>query len=89
MLLENLSPTSQAMDAWSNFEHYADNVLFKYYDPEVHREWDHSGGYANIKFFHLTKRMYDQKEMLGHFGDFSGRWTPEQVAIIHKQGLKG
>ena len=77
-----------AMDAWSNFEHYADNVLFKYHDPKLHREWDHSGGYANIKFFHLTKTMYDRKEMLGQFGDFSGGWTPEQLAIIHRQGLK-
>jgi hypothetical protein len=77
-----------AMDAWSNFEHYADNELYKYYDPELRREWDHSGAYANIKYFNLTKTMYDRKEMLGQFGDFSGRWTSEQLAIIHKQGLK-
>jgi hypothetical protein len=77
-----------AMDARSNFEHYADNVLFKYRDPELHREWDRSGGYANIKFFYLTNTMSDHKEMLGQFGDFSGRWKPEQLAIIHKQGLK-
>jgi hypothetical protein len=77
-----------AMDAWSNTEHYADNVLFKYHDPELRREWDHSGGYANIKYFNLTKNMYERKEMLGQFGDFSGHWTPEQLAIIHKQGLK-
>jgi hypothetical protein len=32
--------------------------------------------------------MYDQKQMLAQFGDFSGHWTPEQLAIIHKQGLK-
>jgi hypothetical protein len=36
----------------------------------------------------LAKKMYDQKEMLGQFGDFSGHWTPEQLAMIHKQGLK-
>jgi hypothetical protein len=77
-----------AMDAWSNTEHYADNELYKYHDSEVRREWDHSGAYANLKFFHLTKKMYDQKEMLGQFGDFSGHWTSEQLAIIHKQGLK-
>ena len=77
-----------AMDDWSNTEHYADNELFKYHDSEVHSLWDHSGAYANLKFFHLTKKMYDQKEMLGQFGDFSGHWTSEQLAIIHKQGLK-
>lgn len=80
--------TVTAMDVWSNTEHYLDNVVYKYHDAETHREWDHSGGYANIKYFHLTKTMYDKKEMLGQFGDFSGHWTPEQLAIIHKQGLK-
>jgi hypothetical protein len=77
-----------AMDAWSNTEHYADNALFKYHDPELHRQWDHSGAYANIKYFNLTKTMYDRKGMLGQFGDFSGHWTPEQLVIIQKQGLK-
>jgi hypothetical protein len=80
--------TVTAMDAWSNTEHYLDNVVYKYHDAQVHREWDHSGGYANIKYFHLTKTMYDKKEMLLQFGDFSGHWTPEQLAIIRKQGLK-
>lgn len=79
--------TVTAMDAWSNTEHYADNVVFRYHDQQVHKAWDHSGGYANIKYFHLTKKMYDDKQMLGQFGDFSGHWTPEQLAIIHKQGL--
>jgi hypothetical protein len=80
--------TVTAMDAWSNTEHYLDNVTYTYHDPEVHREWDHSGGYANIKYFHLTKTMYDKKEMLLQYGDFSGHWTPEQLAIIRKQQLK-
>ena len=79
--------TVTAMDTWSNTEHYADNVLFRYHDDLVQRAWDHSGGYANIKYFHLSKKMYDNKEMLGQFGDFSGHWTTEQLAIIHKQGL--
>ena len=80
--------TVTAMDVWSNTENYLDNVVYKYHDAEVHKAWDHSGAYANIKYFHLTKSMYDRKEMLGQFGDFSGHWTPEQLAIIRKQGLK-
>jgi hypothetical protein len=36
----------------------------------------------------LAKKMYDQKEVLGQFGDFSSHWTPEQLAMIHKRGLK-
>ena len=80
--------TETAMDSWSNTEHYVDNVLFNYNDKEIQRSWQHSGSYANLKYFHLTKKMYDDKQMLGQFGDFSGHWTPQQVAIIKKQGLK-
>ncbi|HEV2491380.1 MAG TPA: DUF1326 domain-containing protein [Candidatus Acidoferrales bacterium] len=77
-----------AMDTWSNTEHYAENQIFAYHDGGLHRNWDHSGGYANIKYFHVTKKMYDNKELLGQFGDLSGHWTPEQLEIIHKQHLK-
>lgn len=80
--------TITAMDAWSNSEHYADNEIFHYNDAGLRRRWDHSGAYANIKYFHLSKKMYDQKEMLGQYGDFSGHWTREQLDLIHKQGLK-
>jgi hypothetical protein len=79
--------TETAMDSWANVEHYADNSRFVYHDQEAHRAWDHSGAYANVKYFHLTKKMYDHKQMLGQYGDFSGHWTPEQLLLIHKQGL--
>jgi hypothetical protein len=79
--------TETAMDSWANVEHYADNIKFEYHDKEVKKRWDHSGAYANVKYFHLTKGMYDRREMLGQYGDFSGRWTPEQLNLIHKQGL--
>ena len=52
-----------AMDTWSNAEQYADNELYNH-DPELRREWDHSGAYANIKYFNLTKTMYDRKKRL-------------------------
>jgi hypothetical protein len=79
--------TETAMDSWANVEHYADNIKFQYHDNEAKKAWDHSGAYANVKYFHLTKKMYDSKEMLGQYGDFSGHWTPEQLDLIHKQGL--
>ena len=79
--------TETAMDSWANVEHYADNTKFEYHDQEAQKAWEHSGAYANVKYFHLTKKMYDNKEMLGQFGDFSGHWTPEQLDLIHKQGL--
>jgi hypothetical protein len=46
-----------AMDLWSNTVHNADNVEFKYRDPEVGESWDFSGHYTNLKFFDLSKRM--------------------------------
>lgn len=79
--------TETAMDSWANVEHYADNIKFEYHDSEVQKGWDHSGAYANVKYFHLTKGMYDRREMLGQYGDFSGHWTPEQLDLIHKQRL--
>jgi len=79
--------TERAMDSWANVEHYADNIKFRYHDKEAQKAWDHSGAYANVKYFHLTKKMYDNREMLGQYGDFSGHWTPEQLDLIYKQGL--
>ena len=76
-----------AMDSWANVEHYADNIKFEYHDKEAQKGWDHSGAYANVKYFRLTKGMYDRKEMLGQYGNFSGHWTAEQLNLIHKQGL--
>jgi hypothetical protein len=54
----------------------------------VDKSWDESGAYANVKYFHLTKKMYEEKQMLGELGDMSGKWTPEQKEIIRNQGLK-
>jgi hypothetical protein len=79
--------TETAMDSWANLEHYAENARFEYHDKELQKGWDHSGAYANVKYFHLTKKMYDNKEMLAQYGDLSGRWTPEQLELIHKQRL--
>jgi hypothetical protein len=80
--------TITAMDSWTNVVHNADNVSFRYHDQTVGKKWDESGDYANVKYFHLTKKMYDDKQMLGQHGDMSGAWTPEQKEIIRKQGLK-
>jgi hypothetical protein len=79
--------TLAAMDMWSNTVHYADNVEFKYHDKELGKSWDYSGRQANLKFFHLSKQMYQNREMLGQHGDMSGKWTPKQNAIIQKAGL--
>lgn len=80
--------TITAMDSWSNLVHNADNVAFRYHDQSVGEEWDESGDYANVKYFHLTKKMYEEKQMLGQHGDLTGAWTAEQKEIIRKQGLK-
>jgi len=80
--------TITAMDDWSNVVHNAGNVIFRYHDPEVDKSWDESGDYANVKYFRLTKKMYDEKQMLGQLGDMSGKWTPAQKEVIRKQELK-
>ena len=76
-----------AMDLWGNTVHNADNVQFKYGDPEAGETWDFSGHYANLKFFHLSRTMYSERQMLGQHGDNSGKWTPEQQRIIRQQRL--
>jgi hypothetical protein len=80
--------TMTAMDLWSNTVHNADNLKFEYHDPEIGKSWDHSGNYANLKYFTVTKQMYADQKMLGQHGDMSGSWTPEQLKIIREAGLK-
>jgi hypothetical protein len=80
--------TITAMDMWSNIVHYGDNIEFKYHDQEVGKSWDYSGRQVNLKFFHVSRSMYQKREMLGQHGDMSGKWTPQQKEIIQKAGLK-
>ncbi len=80
--------TVPAMDQWGNAIHYADNVVFKYHDKELGREWDLSGRQSNIKYFHTTKKMYDEKQLLALHGDMSGGWTAKQKEMIAKLGMK-
>ena len=77
-----------AMDDWSNTVHNADNLKFEYHDRDVGKSWDHSGNYANLKYFTVTKQMYANQKMLGQHGDMSGSWTPKQLKIIREAGLK-
>jgi hypothetical protein len=80
--------TVPAMDQWGNAIHYVDNVVFKYHDKDAGKEWDLSGRQANVKYFHTTKKMYDNKELLVQHGDMSGTWTAKQKELIHKAGMK-
>ncbi len=76
-----------AMDLWGNKITYLDNVVFKYHDKGV-GEWDLSGHQANVKEFHTTKAMYDQKKLLMQHGDMTGTWTAEQKKMIEEMGMK-
>jgi hypothetical protein len=80
--------TLTAMDSWSNTVHNADNLKFEYHDADVGKSWDHSGNYANLKDFTLTKQMYADQKMLGQHGDMSGSWTAKQLRIIREAGLE-
>jgi hypothetical protein len=76
-----------AMDLWGNKITYVDNVVFKYHDKGV-GEWDLSGRQANVKEFHTTKDMYEQKKLLVQHGDMTGTWTAEQKEMIRQMGMK-
>ena len=80
--------TMAAMDLWSNTVHNADNVQFKYNDQEAGESWDYSSHYTNLKYFDVTKAMYDGQQMLGERGDNSGKWTPKQLEIIRRDRLE-
>lgn len=80
--------TVPAVDEWGNTIHYADAVVFKYDDKESGQNWDLSGRQSNLKFFHTTKTMYDNKELLAQHAGTTGDWTEEQRAIINKMGMK-
>ena len=53
--------TLPAMDQWGNTIHYVDNIVFKYHDRELNKEWDLSGRQSNVKYFHTTKAMLRQE----------------------------
>jgi hypothetical protein len=76
-----------AMDLWSNTVHNADNVQFKYHDPDAGGEWDYSGHYSNLKYFNVGRTNYAERRMLGQHGDNSGKWTPKQLEIIRREKL--
>jgi hypothetical protein len=80
--------TVPAMDQWGNTIHYAENVVFKYHDKEAGHEWDLSGKQANVKYFHTSKKMYDEKQLLAQHGDMSGGWNADQKKMIAKMGMK-
>jgi len=79
--------TVPAMDLWGNHITYVDNVVFKYHDKGI-GEWDLSGRQANVKEFHSTKAMWEQKKMLIQHGDMSGTWTAKQREMIKQSGMK-
>ncbi|MCI0350067.1 MAG: DUF1326 domain-containing protein, partial [Acidobacteriales bacterium] len=80
--------TVPAMDLWGNSITYVDNVVFKYNDKELGKNWDLSGRQANVKEFHTTKEMYVNKKLLVQHGDMSGNWTPKQQQMIKQAGMK-
>lgn len=79
--------TVPAVDQWGNTIHYAEAAVFKYDDKQTGQKWDLSGRQSNLKFFHTTRKMYDNKELLAQHTGSSGDWTQEQRAIIKKMGM--
>lgn len=79
--------TVPAIDPWGNTIHYADNIVFRYNDGTGHA-WDLSGRQSNLKFFHTTRQMYANGELLVQYADMTGTWNAKQKELLKKLGLK-
>lgn len=82
------SSTVPAMGEFGNTLHLADNLDYKYNDKEVGKSWDLPGHMAGVQYFHVTKKTYDDKELLFQHADMSGTWNTKQKEMIQKMGLK-
>ena len=80
--------TVAALDDWGNTINYANSLLFEYEDADAGRSWDRPGHQSNVRYFHTTKTMWDNEELLMQHRDGSGSFTAKQREIIEKLGLK-
>ena len=58
------------------------------HDSALGKSWDHSGNYANIRYFGATKKMYVEQKMPDQFGENSGNWRAKQLQVLREEGLK-
>jgi hypothetical protein len=81
-------PMVAAPDHFANQLQYVQNIRYSVHDPEAGLDFDYSRRQANYRVVDLTDEQYRTKSMLIQYADFSGWYSPGQMALIKAQHLQ-
>ena len=75
-------PMVAAPDHFANQLQYVQNIRYIVHDPEAGLDFDYSRRQANYRVVDLTDEQYRTKSMLFQYADYSGWYSPGQMALI-------
>ena len=81
-------PMVAAPDHFANLLQYVQNIRYSMHDPEAGLDFDYSRRQANYRVVDLTDEQYRTKSMLIQYADYSGWYSPGQMALIKAQHLQ-
>jgi hypothetical protein len=81
-------PMVAAPDLFANLLQYIQNIRCSLHDPEAGLDFDYSRRQANYRVADVSDEQYRTKSMLIQFADFSGWYSPGQMALIKAQHLQ-
>jgi hypothetical protein len=81
-------PMVAAPDHFANQLQYVQNIRYSIHDPEAGLDFDYSRRQANYRVVDLSDEQYRTKSMLIQFSDYSGWYSPGQMALIKAQHLQ-
>ena len=81
-------PMVAAPDHFANQLQYVQNIRYSVHDPEAGLDFDYSRRQANYRVVDLTDEQYQTKSMLIQYADYSGWYSPGQMALIKAQHLQ-
>ena len=81
-------PMVAAPDHFSNQLQYVQNLRYSVHDPEAGLDFDYSRRQANYRVVDLSDEQYRTKSMLIQYADYSGWYSPGQMALIKAQHLQ-
>ncbi|MGO8787734.1 MAG: DUF1326 domain-containing protein [Terriglobia bacterium] len=81
-------PMVAAPDHFANQLQYIQNIRYSVHDPEAGLDFDYSRRQANYRVVDLTDEQYRTKSMLIQYADYSGWYSPGQMALIKAQHLQ-
>jgi hypothetical protein len=81
-------PMVAAPDHFANQLQYVQNIRYSVHDPEAGLDFDYSRHQANYRVVDLTDEQYQTKSMLIQYADYSGWYSPGQMALIKAQHLQ-